>query len=434
MEISRDFWCRFTQFPVYLFPCRLDSMRTIASASRPFRLTAALFGRIVFGAWVIAIFAVAVRAMVAPRQNTVFTVFHDAGQAWLDGGSLYSQAGKYLYSPLAAAFFSLFAWMPVSAGGALWRLMIVGIYLFAFVRWMRHFGKDLIGIFSVGTFLLLPLSLGNMNNGQASLLVIGLLLAACLAVEAQRWTLGAFLIAAAAFFKIYPLVIGLLLVAIYPWRFGPRLLLAVLALLLLSLVLQKSTYVVEQYHAWLGCLGSDQRRVSSQLGSWRDFWLLLRIVRFPITVQGYAVLQVLVGVAIALFCGWAHRVARWNERQLVWTAFTLGCIWITLFGPSTELATYVFLGPSLAFVGAAMWPANDIAARYSICFRVWLAATYLLFIVADALNAWVPAIRQNNYLHSLQPIAAISFAAIVLVWVSGRARAQDGPAVSPKLE
>jgi len=400
-------------------------MRTIVPASRSFRLTAAQLGRIVSAAWVIAIFIVVVRAMVAPRQNTVFTVFHDAGQAWLSGGSLYLQVGKYLYSPLAAAFFSLFAWMPVSTGGVLWRLVIVGIYLLTFIRWMRHFGKDLIGIFSVGTLLLLPLSLGNMNNGQASLLVIGLLLAACLAVEAQRWTLGALLIAAAAFFKIYPLVIGLLLMAIYPWRLGPRLLIAVLALWLLSFVLQKPSYVLEQYHAWLGCLGADQRRVSGQLGSWRDFWLLLRIVRVPITVQGYAVLQALVGVAIALFCWWAHRVAQWNERHVVWIAFTLGCIWITLFGPSTELATYVFLAPSLAFVGAAMWPSHDVVARNSISFRVWLAATYLLFIVADALNAWVPAIRQNNYLHSLQPIAAISFAAIVLVWAPQRARAQN---------
>src|SRR3954451_16836575 len=131
-------------------------MRTIVPASRSFRLTAAQLGRIVSAAWVIAIFIVVVRAMVAPRQNTVFTVFHDAGQAWLSGGSLYLQVGKYLYSPLAAAFFSLFAWMPVSTGGVLWRLVIVGIYLLTFIRCMRHFGKDLIGILSVGTLLLLP--------------------------------------------------------------------------------------------------------------------------------------------------------------------------------------------------------------------------------------------------------------------------------------
>jgi hypothetical protein len=87
-----------------------------------------------------------------------------------------------------------------------------------------------------------------------------------------------------------------------------------------------------------------------------------------------------------------------------------------LFGPSTELATYVFLAPSLAFAGAATWRSSKPAGREPVPFRVWLAATYLLFIAADALNAWVPTIRQNNYLHALQPIAALSFAGFVLVW------------------
>ena len=364
----------------------------------------------------LAFAAVVIRAIAAPHQNTVFTVFRDAGVAWLNGANLYSQVGKYLYSPLAAAFFSLFAMIPESAGAALWRLAIVGLYLSTFIFWLRHFGKDLIAVLPMGALLLLPLSLGNLNNGQASLLVIGLLLGACLAIEARRWTLGALLIALATFFKIYPLVIGLLFVVIYPWRLGPRLFLSLLALGLLPLVLQRPQYVLQQYHDWLACLGADQRRVSGQLGSWRDFWLLLRIVRLPITVPGYAVLQTLTGGTIAVFCWWARRVAGWEERNLIWTAFTLGCLWITLFGPSTELATYVFLAPSLAFAGAATWRSSKPAGREPVPFRVWLAATYLLFIAADALNAWVPTIRQNNYLHALQPIAALSFAGFVLVW------------------
>jgi Glycosyltransferase family 87 len=391
-------------------------MRTITSASRAFRCTPAQLGIIVFAVWAVAVIAVVVRAIAAPHQNTVFTVFREAGEAWLNGANLYSHVGKYLYSPLAAAFFALFAWMPESVGAALWRLMIVGVYLSSFIFWLRHFGKDLISSEYFPLFLLLPLSLGNLNNGQASLLVIGLLLGACLAIEARRWTLGAFLIAAATFFKIYPLVIGLLLVVIYPWRLGPRLLLSLFILWLLSLGLQKPPYVLQQYHDWFACLGADQRRVAGGLGTWRDFWLLLRIIRLPITVSGYAVLQALAGGAIALFCWWARQMNRWEERGLIWMAFTLGCLWITLFGPSTELSTYVFLAPSLAFVGAATWQSRQSDDSRREPLRIWLAATYLLFIVADALNAWAPVVRQNIYLHALQPIAALSFTAFVFVW------------------
>jgi Glycosyltransferase family 87 len=395
---------------------RSDSMRTITSAARTFRFTPAQFGRVAFAVWAVAIAAVVVRAVAAPHQNTVFTVFREAGEAWLNGANLYQHVGKYLYSPLAAAFFALFAWMPESIAAALWRLMIVGIYLSSFIFWLRHFGKDLISWESLSVFLLLPLSLGNLNNGQASLLVIGLLLGACLAIEAQSWTLGAFLIAVATFFKIYPLVVGLLLIVIYPGHLGPRLLLSLFALWVLSLGLQKPQYVLQQYHDWFACLGADQRRVSGALGTWRDAWLLLRIMRLPISVSGYAVLQALAGGGIALFCWWARNVARWEERSLIWMAFTLGCLWITLFGPSTELSTYVFLAPSLAFAGGAVWQSRLSGGRRIDILSVWLAATYLLFIVADALNAWVPVIRQNIYLHALQPIAAISFAAFVFVW------------------
>jgi hypothetical protein len=391
-------------------------MRTITPASRAFRFTPVQWGRIVLVVWTLAVFAVVTRAIVAPHQNTVFTVFREAGAAWLNGTNLYSYVGKYLYSPLAAAFFALFAWMPETIGAGVWRLTIIGVYLSSFIFWVRHFGRDLISSVYLPLFLLLPLSLGNLNNGQASLLVIGLLLDACLAIEAQKWTLGALLIAAATFFKIYPLVIGLLFVVIYPRRLGPRLLLSLFGLWLLSLVLQKPQYVLQQYHDWFACLGADQRRVSGPLGAWRDFWLLLRIIRVPITVSGYATLQVLAGGAMAAFCWWARHVNRRQERSLIWVAFTFGCLWITLFGPSTELSTYVFLAPSLAFAVAAAWQSKQPDARCPHLFAFWLAATYLLFIVADALNAWVPVIRQNNYLHALQPIAALSFTAVVFVW------------------
>jgi hypothetical protein len=376
-------------------------------------------GSFVLAIWGVVSLAVVVRAIVAPHQNTVFIVFRDAGGQWLSGGNLYSQVGKYLYSPLAAAFFSPFALIPDAVGAALWRLVIVAVYLLAFIFWLRRFGKDFSGaeFFPVAMLMLLPMSVGNMNNGQASLVVIGLLLFAGIAMEASHWTLTAFLIALATFFKIYPLVVGLLFVVIYPRQLAPRLLLSLLGLWLLSLILQRPGYVLQQYQNWLACLGADQRRVSGELGSWRDFWLLLRIARLPITVPLYALLQVFAGGVAAAFCWWMRRIAFWEERRVIWTAFTLGCLWITLFGPSTEQATYIFLAPSLAFAGAATWRSGQPGGSKLGLYRSWLAASYLLLVGADAVNAWVPAIRQNNYLHAVEPIAALLFTGFVLAWI-----------------
>src|SRR5258708_35573610 len=119
-------------------------MRTTSYAPHTFRCRPAQFGKIVTAVWVVAVIAVVVRAIAAPHQNTVFTVFRDAGEAWLNGTDLYSHVGKYLYSPLAAAFFALFAWMPESIGAAGWRLMIIRVYLSNFILCVRRFGKVLI--------------------------------------------------------------------------------------------------------------------------------------------------------------------------------------------------------------------------------------------------------------------------------------------------
>jgi hypothetical protein len=417
-------------------------------------------GSIVLAIWAIAILAVVGRSIVAPHQNTVFIVFRDAGRHWLSGTNLYSQVGKYLYSPLAAAVFSLFGFLPDAAGAALWRLLIVGIYLSAVVLCLRRFEQRPTS-FPVAGLLLLPLSIGSMNNGQASLLVIGLLLFACAAIEAQSWTLAAFLIAFATFFKIYPLVVGLLFAVIYPRPMALRLFLAIVALWLLSLFLQNPRYVLEQYQNWFLCLQADQRRVAGELGSWRDFWLLLRIARIPITTSVYALIQILAGGLVAIGCWWVRRNATgdserqrttandselqrtllsgnsegqrtemntnertlWDNRRIIWTAFTFGCLWITLFGPSTEQATYVFLAPSFAMGGASIWTTNQHPNLG--LYRAWFTASYLLLIAADALNAWVPVIRQNNYLHALEPIAALLFASFVLTWSLREERSQS---------
>jgi hypothetical protein len=91
-------------------------------------------------------------------------------------------------------------------------------------------------------------------------------------------------------------------------------------------------------------------------------------------------------------------------------------LWITLFGPSTELATYIFLAPVVAFACAKVLT-PVIQKREPFGWPQFLAvAAYGLLLLAEALNAWVPVIRQNNYLHAIQPVAALLFLGFTLVW------------------
>ena len=49
-------------------------------------------------------------------------------------------------------------------------------------------------------------------------------------------------------------------------------------------------------------------------------------------------------------------------------------------------------------------------------FQLLPIAAYGLLLLAEALNAWVPVIRQNNYLHAIQPVAALLFLGFILHW------------------
>jgi hypothetical protein len=383
----------------------------------------------------VVILGVTIRGIAAPHHNSVFIVFRDAGRAWLGAQPLYSQVGKYLYSPLAAAFFAPFALLPDWAGSAFWRLLTGLTYLVAVFAWYRRFDVSSFSSSSSSSsstvrptvfalFLLLPLSIGNLNNGQASPFIIALLVFGCMATLDGRWTLAAGCISFAAFFKIYPLAIGLLLAVIEPRKLSWRLGLGLLIFGALSLVLQRPPYVIEQYRDWWLSLGADQRRVLTELGSWRDVWLLLRILHLPITVAGYAVLQAGAALAAAIFCWWRSRTS--DRSAVVWSAFTVGCLWITLFGPSTELATYVFIAPSVACAWV-LWPMIQGRQQWH-WFQFLPIAAYALLLLAEALNAWVPVIRQNTYLHAIQPVAALLFLGFVVGWKPAPTRPVDAAA------
>jgi hypothetical protein len=49
-------------------------------------------------------------------------------------------------------------------------------------------------------------------------------------------------------------------------------------------------------------------------------------------------------------------------------------------------------------------------------FQLLPIAAYGLLLLAEALNVWVPVIRQNNYLQAIQPVAALLFFGFILHW------------------
>jgi hypothetical protein len=353
---------------------------------------------------------VVIHICVKPESNTLYKDFRAGGARWLASENLYPRVDEYIYSPFAAAFFAPFTLLPDRIANILWRALSVAVYAGAFAAWLKRSANLSAQARAVAWILLLPLSVGDIFNGQANPLMIGLLMVAILACRRERFFLAALCIGVATYFKVYPLAIGLLLAVIHPRKFPIPLAVTLVALFGLSLVLQRPPYVLAQYHNWIGSLRLDPRRTLNYFGTYRDFWLFLRVLHVPISMQGWAILQALSGAALAAFLYTLKR-RRATADTLDFLLLTLGTCWMLLFGPASESATYVILAPPLLLAGIR-WYGNPVTSRYLIAATV----SYALLIASQMLTSWAHQF-QNAYTHLIQPAGALVFAVAVVAFV-----------------
>jgi len=365
---------------------------------------------IVAALWIALIVGVLIRSLLKPASGTVFPIFHTAGGRWLHGENLYSGATDYLYSPLIAALFSPLALLPLWLANILWRLAVTGTDLAAIYAWLGdgpariHSRK-----FPLVFLLLLPLSVGSINNAQANPLVIALVMFAILATRSARWTAAAICIGIVTYLKIYPLAAGLLLCLIFPLNLPLRVGATLLALAALSFILQKPAYVAEQYHNWVASRSVDERHYDV-MNRPRDLWTLLYACGIELNLRLYFILQILGGVAVAALCFVGHQ-KKWRDDRLLTLIFTLVCCWMLLLGPATESSTYILLAPavSLAAVEAFSRP-------FPRWMRGLITAALTILIGGAAFIAFAGR-RRELWTMSIQQVGTLLFAVFAIAWV-----------------
>ncbi len=184
-------------------------------------------------------------------RNSGYKTYVLAGRRWREGRSLYRSLddlspesrkrhaaagddttsreggawGGYRYSPTAAILFVPLSYMPGPIGEVAWRVFLLsaslgGLYWCARIGLPRPLARRDWAVFFL---LVLPSFTGCLNNGQSSCLIIGCLLAAIAAASTDRWMLSAALVTVPTLMKIYPVSVGMLLLVMYPRRFGWRL-------------------------------------------------------------------------------------------------------------------------------------------------------------------------------------------------------------------
>ena len=336
-----------------------------------------------------------------------------AGSHWIRGEYLYGNWRGFIYSPGVAAFFVPLALLPTGISYGLWLLLNVSVFLGGFAALLKSNivpGLDRRSI-ALCYLLLLFCAVGNLDVGQANPFVAGLLMFAIAAVTRERWNTAAFCIALAAYFKIYPFALGMLICVIAPRRFIGRLLLALLVLALAPYLLQHWSYVASQYQAWVATRLSDQRTNYSFKYAPIDLWFLIHtIAHLPIPAWAYTLIQLGAGGLIAVFSIWGLR-KNWSMQRILCAQFFLVTIWMTLCGPATEAHTYLLMAPALV-----------IALVKS--FRDQQPLLLRTIILAAAFFQALHMTRFDHFLHNKhawvfipQPLSALLFLAYCLLWL-----------------
>jgi hypothetical protein len=363
--------------------------------------------------WAAILIVCCTRALVRPNVKSVYPIFATAARHWVAGQELYDELGPGLdhfrYSPLVAAFLVPFSVLPDSLGATLWRLCNAAVYLAAFGWWVRAVLPATLTLPQRACLFLLivPLSIGSLNNGQSNPLVLGLLLASIAAARTDRWNLSAACVGLACLFKVYPLAVGLLLAAAYPRRMTLRLTLAVAAGLALPFAMQDVIYVAGQYQSWLHhLLTYDRQNLAANLW-YRDLRLLCRAWMVPLDHRAYLVTQLAAGAVMAVLCIAARR-AGWPRARLLLLLFALACCWMTLLGPATESCTHILLAPTLAWALFDAWQTR----RWSLP-AVLIGGSYALFLACQ-LVVWFPIGRAVHTL-GLQPLAVLFLLTAILL-------------------
>jgi hypothetical protein len=365
---------------------------------------------IVAALWLAVLIAICIRIGLPAHDHDVFATYSDAGRKWMNSQPLYSYTRGFVYSPLVAALFAPFSWFPDRMGGILWRLLSTSVFLVGIFYWLKEERQIPESRYWLVFLLILPLSLGNFNNGQVNPLITGLLMIAIVSAHRHQWTISALCLGLTAYLKIYPLSVGLLLVLLYPRQLGWRLFLVLFLMGAISFLFQRPEYVLEQYQRWFGTRAADDRRTNMDIAP-RDFAMLLKALHINLSSRMFFVFQFLAGVAVGAVCAYG-RIRKWSEDRLLTAVLMLGTCWMLLFGPSTEDATYAMIAPPIALALAQTW-------RMPLWMRILTFSSYAVLLIGLALNAFL-RLKKTPYTMSVQPLGALMFLTFIVIWIFNR--------------
>jgi hypothetical protein len=374
-------------------------------------------------AWVLwggVLLALLARGAIHSHQASSLTTYLAGGKAWVNSKLLYTDWRGFVYPPVIAWFFGIFAHLPVAVAGVLWRAMTAAVFLIGLGALLRSgiFHQIPAALHGLVLVAALPLTIGNIDNAQANPLVAGLMMLSVAALQYGAWSVCAFAVALATMFKIYPIALGLLLCILRPKELWWRIAFALLVLAVAPFLVKDGHYVAGQYHAWWQSRLADDRFHYPMKDAPVDLWyVLVRLGNLPISERVYMGMQVLGGMGLAGFV-WVRARRGADIRDNLAGLYLLVSIWMLLLGPATENQTYVVLGPA-----ACLMAVQALAGPGRMGVRIVAFAAYGLLLAAAARNSLLPHLKGPIFM-AIQPVGALVLLGAVLCDLRGGAPAR----------
>ena len=302
--------------------------------------------------WVV-LFLVTAAIIASGSGRTVVPAYREGAVYWMAGKTIFAHpgVGGFVYLPQAAVLFIPFALLPVVAGEVLWRLVNIGVFAFGIFHVAGLVrGNSGKALFPLMTLVTLPLAWDCARNGQATLIITGLMLLAVVdIVRARWWRVVLWLCLGVA---VKPLVIVLaLLVMVIDRPLSWRLPVGMLVTALFPFLTQHPGYVLEQYAAFWSSL-TKAVHVGAVDKGWTTPFNALQLAGVSVPEKLQTLLRIAAAFGTLVLC-WLSRRRHDAVRSAVFV-FSLSVAYLMLFSPRTENNTYAMLGPAIAvFLAAA---------------------------------------------------------------------------------
>ena len=299
--------------------------------------------------------------------------YAEGGRNWIEGKDLYNGTGHgFIYLPISAVLYAPLALGDGPAVEIAWRILTVGSFAGALWFCSRLISSSTsLPCFAVMSGIGCILAFPAARNGQATLPMAALLVAAIRAAIGNRYRFAAVTATLAILLKPLALPVIAILAVIRP-RLIPLVGLGCLSLFLLPFLLAETAWVHRQNAGFIEVLQLSQQMQGAE--AWATFFGVFDVFGVPVPAAVRLMIQVVAAIAVLVGCRAALTTLAPGKATLHIYALTFTLL--LLFSPRTENNTYACIAPAIVLVMACT--ANTASSFWAAAVAGWLATIAII--------------------------------------------------------